>query len=274
VRSPLFQVVEIEVNSRCNRRCSYCPVALDPRPAVPVRMADAVFDELVGQLGAVGFDGRVSYHFYNEPLLRTDLESLVESMAVAVPGAIQVLYTNGDRLDDERYERLRAAGVDYFVVTLHGGTTVPPRPFQVLQTGQDLVLTNRGGLLTDLPGPTAALQRTPCFAPSEIAIVTVTGDVLLCYEDANRSVVMGNVMDRPLAEIWDDERFVDARQALARGERERFAICASCSNAAHHRPGLSLTAEPLRSDDKASAESVVELKRRSVLARAQALAGR
>jgi GTP 3',8-cyclase len=265
--SELFSVVEIEVGSRCNRACPYCPVALDPRPPVPVKMPRAVFDILVGQLAELDFGGRVSYHFYNEPLLRKDLDALVSAMDERVPRALQVLYTNGDMLDDSRYARLRTAGIDYFIVTRHSGGDFPGRPFQVVQQSQDLVLTNRGGTLTSLPAPTVAARRQPCYVPSEMLIVTVTGDVLLCYEDSRREHVTGNILRQHVRDIWQSPRVTDLRVALAGGERSALPMCSRCSNVAHTRPGLSLVEEPFLNSRAGQRATVADLKRRSVRAR-------
>lgn len=240
-----LSVVEIEVCSRCNRSCDYCPVSLDPRPAVPVRMSDEVFGRTVDALAEVGFTGRLSYHLYNEPLLRTDLHRLVAIARDRLPDALQILNTNGDLLDESRYRTLRDAGVDYFYVTRHSPGEYPQRPFQVVQTWEDLTLTNRGGTLTQLPTPSPRTVRTPCYAPSEMLIVTVTGDVLLCYEDAHREHVLGNLMRASLADIWNSAEFRARRERLARGDRTVDAMCLACSNVSHARPGLSALEDPV-----------------------------
>jgi cyclic pyranopterin phosphate synthase len=244
--APGLSVVEMEVCSRCNRRCPYCPVSLDPMPAVPARMSDEVFRSTVDQLAEIGFAGRISYHLYNEPLLRTDLHRLVGLVHTALPDALQVLNTNGDLLDDRRYAALRAAGIDYFYVTRHSPGDYPERPFQVVQTWRDLTLTNRGGTLTTtVPAPTEQAVVTPCFAPSEMLIVTVTGDVLLCYEDAGRRHVLGNVMRTQIAQIWQSPAFRAHRERLEKGNRAGDEMCRRCSNVSHRRPGLSALEDPV-----------------------------
>lgn len=268
-RAEGLSVVEMEVGSRCNRSCHYCPVSLNPRPPVPVWMPDEVFMAAVGQLAEISFAGRLSYHLYNEPLLRKDLARLVAVVDRLLPGALQILNTNGDLLDERRYTELREAGIDYFYVTRHSPGDYAHRPFQVVQTWEDLVLTNRGGSLTHLPRPTAAAVRTPCFAPSEMLIVTVTGDVLLCYEDARRDHVMGNLLHTSLVEIWDSEGFRERRRRLAVGDRSVDAMCRACSNVSHSRPGLSALEGPvLAANHLARVEDAVAiLKRRSSAAR-------
>jgi cyclic pyranopterin phosphate synthase len=231
-------VVEVEVNSRCNRSCGYCPVSVLPVPSAPKVMPLPVFETLLVQLREIQFAGRFSYHFYNEPLLRRDLEVLVATASSMLPHAVQVLYTNGDLLVQERYDALVAAGIRHFVITQHDSLRekIPARPLQTLLVPADLNLTNRGGTLFKIGEP----LRIPCFAPSEMLIVTATGDVLLCYEDAQRQNVMGNITVSSLSEIWNSEQFVDVRKVLADGERASAGmLCRQCDNCAHSEPGTS-----------------------------------
>lgn len=264
-----LEVVEVEVGSRCNRRCTYCPVSLDPTPPVPRLMPDNVFFTLIEQLAQHGFGGRISYHLYNEPLLRADLTELVELVDRKLPEALQILNTNGDLLNDKRYSQLRRAGIDYFFVTRHSTGIFPDRPFQIVQYWTELSLTNRGGTLKDLPGPSTSARKTPCFAPSEMLIVTVTGDVLLCYEDAARTHIMGNVLQTSLAEIWTASHFELFRSRLAQGDRALDPMCSACSNVSHCQPGLSALEDPVLTSTRThrSPSVIEELKRRSRTAR-------
>ena len=240
-----FTTVEVEVGSRCNRKCSYCPVSVVPPLSIPRHMSDQVFGQLLAELKRIGFAGRISYHFYNEPLLRKDLEHLVVWTVDQLPRAHPVLFTNGDLLTDARHASLRASGVEYIVVTRHSGGSYPERPFQIVQYPSDLVLTNRGGTMTNLPAATDDILHKPCFAASEMLIVSVTGDVLLCYEDARREHVMGNIMRAPLEEIWFSANFCHIRSLLELGKRsEASAICKVCTNEAHIIPGVSAHSEP------------------------------
>jgi cyclic pyranopterin phosphate synthase len=208
-------------------------------------MSDEVFDTTVRQLAEMSFAGRISYHLYNEPLLRRDLARLVSTVDGLLPDALQVLNTNGDLLDDARYVELRRAGVDYFYVTRHEPGPYPARSFQVTQDSDVLTLTNRGGTLAHLPPPSAEATLTPCWAPSEMLIVTVTGDVLLCYEDAHRQHVLGNVLASTLPEIWNDEATAALREQLRSGDRTASSLCLACSNMSHHEAGRSALEDPV-----------------------------
>lgn len=230
----LLNTVELEVNSRCNRKCGYCPVSVLPIPPVARYMSDEVLIRTLEELQHIEFTGRISYHFYNEPLLRKDLDRVVAIVKDYLPSCYQVLFTNGDLLNDDNYHVLLQAGIDLFQVTSHSLKEHPERPSQVVNYPEQLTLTNRGGTLTHLPNVTEEILQKPCYAPSEMLIVTVPGDIVLCYEDAEREHVMGNIMEESLEDIWNGEKFVAYRQALADGDRRNGAdICRSCTNTAH-----------------------------------------
>jgi 2-deoxy-scyllo-inosamine dehydrogenase (SAM-dependent) len=241
--------VEIEVNSRCNRKCWYCPVSVLPWPDAPIFMSDEVFIRLHEELRRIGYAGRISYHFLSEPLLRKDLPRLVALSKSIVPESWQVLFTNGDLLTDEKYDALMKAGMDLIVVTAHDGVAPKARERQVVQFPTHLQLTNRGGTLEALPEPTDEIKTLPCHAPAEMLIVTADGDVLLCYEDSKREHAFGNIMQSSLEEIWMEPRFVEWRRLVSSGSRAKAgAICERCSNAAHSEPGRSARSEPFWTD--------------------------
>lgn len=240
-----LRVVEIEINSRCNRRCSYCPVSIMPFPSVPNTMPENVFDRILEELQRIDYSERISYHFYNEPLLRSDLARIIKKTKTHLPKAKQILFTNGDLLTDERYKLLIEAGINFFVVTAHDNKVRPERPQQYVQYPKDLVLTNRGGIISHLPVVAKDILKSPCYAPSEMLIVTATGDVVLCYEDSFRKTNYGNIVDKKIEDIWFNNGLVDIRNNLSVGKRTKGAsICKKCTNKAHTKSGVSDKSEP------------------------------
>lgn len=189
-----LQVVEMEVNSRCNRKCSYCPVSTLPVPDAPRIMPEEVLGRTLVELQRIEYTRRISYHFYNEPLLRRDLPDVAARVKNSLPNAQQVLFTNGDLLDDAKYDELISSGVDFIVITAHSGKQHPKRSKQHVQYPEELELTNRGGVLTHLPPVADETLKSPCFVPSEMLIITATGDAVLCYEDARRRTNYGNIV--------------------------------------------------------------------------------
>jgi 2-deoxy-scyllo-inosamine dehydrogenase (SAM-dependent) len=228
----LFTMVEVEINSRCNKRCVYCPVSVDPPNDQPRLMDPALYERLLDELARLEFAGRLSYHFYNEPLLHPRIVDVVRRTRERLPAVRQVLYSNGDLLTDELHGRLSDAGIARFIITSHDRKPVPVRPNQVILMPEDLTISNRGGAMES----EAETLDLPCFAPSTMVIVTVTGDVLLCYEDFYRTQSFGNLRDSPLDEIWFSKRFEEVRRRLTGGDRTVTPVCRSCNNRSHQRP--------------------------------------
>lgn len=228
-------VVEVEIGTRCNLSCSYCPNSV--RTLEKNRwITPYLFESILDQLAEMGFRGRFSFHLYNEPLLHKGLESLVSQVCLKLPAARPVLFTNGIGLSDARHRSLTDAGVAHFVVTRHrAAAAVPPRSNQTLLVPEQLRLTNRGGIMNPLSAP----LTSPCYAPMEMLVVTSLGEVLLCFEDARKRRVMGNLHERRLAEIWFGEAFREARRSLVTGRRDQISdLCALCDNRDYPVPGL------------------------------------
>lgn len=227
-------VVEIEVNSRCNRRCVYCPNSVPSFPSAERYMSATLFETVIRELAEIQFSGRLSFHFFNEPLLRLDLEKLVAWARLRLPLAYLVLYTNGDLLTQERYSTLLDAGMDHFFVTRHDFDAYPTRPFQFVQHPHNFTVSGRGGTIAESTEP----LEIACFAPSEMLIITVDGDVVLCFEDAEKRHIMGSFATQTLPEIWFGERFEAFRGPLESGDRFSAApICQLCDNRLYPVPG-------------------------------------
>jgi GTP 3',8-cyclase len=230
---PWFSSVEIEVNSRCNRRCSYCPVSVIESSFQDRLMSRQLFSRIVCELDRIQYSGVLAYHFYNEPLLRRDLEMLVAEASARLPSAFQMLFTNGDLLSDQRFESLRNAGITHFVVTRHDGVPIKGRPNQTVQYPADLVLVNRGGFFKPLSEPLAL----PCYSPTDKLTIAVNGDVLVCCNDPERSQVMGNVGRESLSAIWNSAAFIRIRKLLQSGNRrDASPICRKCDDQEYFRP--------------------------------------
>src|SRR5882724_4790668 len=230
-------VVEIEIGVRCNRTCIYCPNSTIGSTSSSSFMEFGLFERIMTQLSEIVFSGRISFHFYNEPLVRKDLEVLVAGARRALPHAHLVLYTNGDRLTDARYHNLLDAGIDFFMVTRHDSAPMKPRLHQRVQFPLDLDISGRAGAVV---GVTEPLRRA-CHAPSEMLIVMVNGDVILCHEDARREVVIGNLDQSTLRDIWFGEEMERFRYHLLRGNRqEAGTVCARCDHRAYPGPNLTI----------------------------------
>jgi hypothetical protein len=233
----MFKVVELEVNSMCNRKCSYCPNVSARRPSA--FMDDALFDKIIGELGEMGFDGRVSYHFYGEPLLDKRLPDLVRKTRERVPLARTEIYSNGDFLDLETFRMYLGKGLDHFLITQHDNL-IPPNLQQLLDNlteaekkhltirfAKDRYMINRSGLIQGL-GVVSTPLPVACDWPLTTMVITGAGQRRALLQRLLRG---RGGRQRPNADApggLTSETFASFHDALARGDRTKSHLCHEC----------------------------------------------
>lgn len=111
--------IALETFSYCNRRCSYCPNSTHDRISDNKIMERQVFDSILRDLGEVDYRGTICFNGYNEPLSDPVILEHIAETRRRVPNAILHMSTNGDYLDREYLEKLHAAGLNRFYISIH-----------------------------------------------------------------------------------------------------------------------------------------------------------
>lgn len=105
--------ISFEVTYRCNARCKHCHLGRAEGKVEERRAAPQRYGELCRELKPV-----VAQISGGEPLLRRDLEQIVEALKQPDRAPYIVLTTNGILLTKEKYLSLLEAGVDEFSLSL------------------------------------------------------------------------------------------------------------------------------------------------------------
>ena len=200
IHDPPLQAVAIEISAACNRRCGYCPNHDHPRPEA--YLDDGLFRKMVGELKEMGFQGRVAFNLYNEPLMDARLPEFIAHVRQELPGAYILVDTNGDFLTRALWDTLRAAGLDFANITQHDGKIRAAIQEIVDAEGPDgvphlavhtsvAVVNNRAGLVRTAPVSAAIMKRT-CPRPFSQLCVTYEGKGVLCCNDYFGAVTLGD----------------------------------------------------------------------------------
>jgi radical SAM protein with 4Fe4S-binding SPASM domain len=206
-------------------------------------MSVDIYQRILDQLKLNQFKGRISYDFYNEPLLCPNIDLFVELTRQQLPACEIHLYSNGNLLSLKRFKKLRNIGISWFVITkqeqeiegqyLFDQTYLElsedDKKIVCFRSYKDLHLTNRGGVLTHIKGKHEDLSAMPCLIPSMMLTITVKGNVLPCFEDFYQKYQMGNIAVESLEEIWNKPDYIAYRKKLALGFRKDFSICSTCT---------------------------------------------
>lgn len=232
----IFSQIEVETNTDCNRKCRICPRSIGPRPAG--LMDDSTYDLLLTQLSEIGFKGRFSPVFYNEPLLDKRISSLVSKAKDKLPSITFMIYTNGSLLNMQNIDSLVDAGADLIIVSQYIDNIerddfrqklkeLPDRlkkkiRYRIITDDQKLS-TRAGRVVVKNPH-----HRNSCFTPTDNMVIDYRGNVILCCNDYDAEYSFGNIKHRHILDIWHDKSFSEVRKQLRKGIFT-YDMCQKCA---------------------------------------------
>lgn len=200
---PVRDIHQIELTSRCNLRCKYCPSPHLPRPKMDMTMD--VFEKalaLVKHYVKIGTQTELSLTGIGESLMHPNFLEMVGAAREAIgPNRPLVITTNGLLLDDKMCNALAFFNPQVYV-SLH-------RPEKA---GPAIEAAKRAGIFFGAnPAPSTSAfnwagqvnwhvsaPRTKCeYLRSGWAVVLADGRVTTCCLDADGSGVIGLVDDAP-----------------------------------------------------------------------------
>lgn len=260
--APPLRTIYLQTRSLCNNTCSFCAASITYQQRHTTRkdilMKDEVHGKIVSDLGAMGFSGRIGYHFNNEPLLDKRLVEFIRQARTACPEAEIDVMTNGLTLTAPLGEQLFEAGLDLLRINNYSDEgawlpgvsdfmesvigTMPPQgqtslnahmpgnsrqKVMLVMRRLTEVMQNRAGSSPSGRQLKAGL-RCSCLLPFNQLVVGATGRVGLCCNDFYVSENMGDLTTRSVAEVWHGEDFKRVRSILSRGDRAAIKLCAQC----------------------------------------------
>jgi len=237
----LFQVIHIETRNACTRTCWFCKFGQARKDETAQEMEWSLIERIVYNLRDLDFRGRISWYGTNEPLLEKRMLKILEFTRSHCPHAFLSFITNGDLLDAGVYQSLRRSGLDALGVSVYDEKT-----YEKVKRLQDerLVLIemrsvrpgrveNRAGNVKRNPQFFEVFQQRhesrSCGRPFSMMVLNPTGQVPLCCSDMYGDVIMGDVREQRLEEIWNNERFQQYRTTLAQHGRKTLELCRTCS---------------------------------------------
>lgn len=254
---PLFERLQIESQSNCNRSCWFCPRTYDRSGKYLDADGAPVFNEmpiekiidLLDQARAMGFQGRVAFYHYSEPLL--DKRNIMLAREARRRGMKPYLHTNGDVLrhddvlcaevkqvyglivvglydyktneeleDAKRYwqRRLAGANLEFSPIGLSSA-----RASHGIGIPRALVPSD-----SRMSTPDVTFAHAPCHRPLIRLLIQHDGEMCHCCEDDYGAFKLGNVHKHSLEELWFSERHVRIITELIAGQRQNYALCQNC----------------------------------------------
>ena len=254
---PLFERLQIESQSNCNRSCWFCPRTYDrsgkylDRDGAPVfnEMATGKILDLLDQARAMGFQGRVAFYHYSEPLL--DKRNIMLAREAIRRGMKPYLHTNGDvlRHDDTLCAEVKQV-YGLIVVGLYdyktneeledakrywhsrlAGANLEFSPIGLSQARATYSIGIPRALVppdSRMSTPDVVFAQAPCHRPLIRMLVQHDGEMCHCCEDNYGAFKLGNVHKQSLEELWFSERHARIITELIAGQRQNYALCQTC----------------------------------------------
>ncbi len=230
----MFTACDIEISSKCNLKCSYCPVSI--YGSGDNYMPESLFYKIIDDLADINYEGRISPSFYGEPLLDDRIIKLLIYARNKLPKAQIIIHSNGTKITKQIYrELIDLASINGIFITKHL-PNYPSNTLSILSSESDakkyirlreignLIIFNRGGTIEY--SETHSMKR--CYFISDQIAITYKGNVV-CSNDFHSEEIYGNVTQNHLIqEIWESKQFIEKRKKLKGGKFEA-EVCKKCS---------------------------------------------
>lgn len=237
-KNNIFNSVEIETTTICNRKCDYCPNSNIGRPAG--YMNEKLFCKIIDELSTLGYSGRISPHFYGEPLMDKRIVRFIRYMREKLPKAYIKLFTNGDLLTYDLFNELSDAGVNVFRIAQHSekpsetlvdtlsklDKDVKTKKIEyIIYYNNNSKLMNRGGLINIEKHN--LIKKMYCELASGITI-DYLGNCVLCCNDYHSRYAFGNLENESIIEVWNKNEYKIIRSKIECGIWP-YEICRVCA---------------------------------------------
>jgi radical SAM protein with 4Fe4S-binding SPASM domain len=241
---PLFSWIDLNPTELCNRTCEFCPrVDSSLYPNQNLNISLELCKKINSELQELNYKGGVVLSGYGEPMLHPELLQMVKILGKNIH---LEMVTNGDKLTTEIVQKLFESGLNMMVVSMYDGphqidefekifkdAKIPENAYMLrdrwyaIEEDYGVKLTNRAGVATEGNQSEVELYK-PCYYPLYSIMLDWNGDVMLCVQDWNKKVKMGNIASDSLLNVWKSSGFKKYRNMLKKGKRV-LSPCSECN---------------------------------------------
>ncbi len=246
---PLPTEIEISESGTCNRKCSFCPRSAKDFVDKKEFIKSDLHEKLCSELKNYDYAGTIRYSGFVEPLLDKNIYNLIKMAKDYLPKCNIELVTNGDPLNLERLKKLFLYGLNKILISAYDGNKEAIElenlckeaklnnnqyivRHRYLTESEDfgITLSNRSGLMENAEFQIKTLKsplKNPCFIPSYTFFLDYQGDVLMCPHDWGKKLILGNLNNERLIDIWFSKKSMKIRKMLNQSNRN-FSPCNVC----------------------------------------------
>lgn len=240
---PLFSWVDINLTELCNRKCVFCPRADEAKyPNQTLHISLELVKKISQELKEINYEGSIVFAGFGEPMMHPDFLKIISLFK----NVRMEIVTNGDFLSINKIKALIESGVSLICISMYDGPEQVKKfkkmfkdanideKYYLLRdrwhTEKDefgLKLTNRAGMVDVGVQQKVELDKA-CYYPHYSMTIDWNGDVLLCVQDWNKKMKMGNIYSQTLLEVWTGKLINKYRTNLGNCNRN-LEPCKNCN---------------------------------------------
>ena len=241
--SPIM--ISIETMSRCNGKCSFCPVNVKEEKRPLKIMEDKLFSKILSDLEKKNYSDILTLFCNNEPFLDKRMPDMLKEARCRLPNAKILMATNGSVLNTQVLNSI-ASSVDILHINnyndsykftesskiIYEHVIKNPAIFQDIDIKIERryvkeVLSNRAGISPNYPHKQNILHY-PCIIPFTDLTVYPDGVVGICCNDAHEKTNFGNLNYQSISDVWNDEKILSIKKLIAY-DRSNYDFCKYCN---------------------------------------------
>lgn len=237
----MYNHLEIETCSSCNRRCLTClrqsyPYNSFRDDKTPVLMTTDLFAYIINQSAELGFKGTVCLQHFNEPLMDDRLVSFGKYVKEKLDATISFC-SNMDFITESKAREIDDV-FDTIDVALYIHESKHAEREEYLKTlfkKTKLIFTKGIHYIThyspfgNLEGTINDCSNLKCIQYNKMLIVAYDGTVLHCCDDYSGHFGLGNLNKELIEDIWNSETHRKLINTLSKeGGRNKYHYCSIC----------------------------------------------
>ena len=246
---PLPTEIEISESGTCNRKCSFCPRSAPDFEDKKEFISEDLIIKVAKELKNLDYSGVIRFSGFVEPMLDKNIYNHIKNFKYFLPQCKIEMVSNGDPLNTDRLKKLFINGLDKILISAYDGKEDVKKFEEMvfkceLNSDQYIIrdrslpeeedfgitLSNRSGMMENAEFKIPKLKSpldNPCYIPSYTLFFDYLGDVLICPHDWGKKIILGNLREENLLDIWFKEKSMKIRKKLSHSDR-RFSPCNVC----------------------------------------------